>query len=393
MGLSPSDRSIIPRYTAALLGENQRSKAIRILERESRRDPLWVEGHAALARVRWAGGESERLADSFEHAIKAAPREVKLWRAYVEALLHENLFDKALAVIVRARAAAGSDFAFDAAEAIALTETGNLLKAEPVFARLAPLRDVQVIVAYLRFLLRAGRAEEAADIASKSAPNDPSRNIWPYAALAWRLIGDPRWKALEGDPRFIGVYDIADRLPPLELLAERLRALHRTDHHPLYQSVRGGTQTEGHLFHRVDPLLGQLRKAIVGAVESHVAQLPEPQAGHPLLIEKRGPIEFSGSWSVRLTGGGHHVHHVHPSGWLSSALYIVLPEDCERSGAEAGWLSLGQASDLVPNLEPIRTVKPKPGRLVLFPSTMWHGTRPFTAGERLTVAFDVKRPC
>jgi len=43
-------------------------------------------------------------------------------------------------------------------------------------------------------------------------------------------------------------------------------------------------------------------------------------------------------------------------------------------------------------LPPIRTIEPKPGRLVLFPSTMWHGTRPFDAGERLTVAFDVKRP-
>ncbi len=30
------------------------------------------------------------------------------------------------------------------------------------------------------------------------------------------------------------------------------------------------------------------------------------------------------------------------------------------------------------------------GHLVLFPSTMWHGTTLFVAGERLTVAFDVR---
>ncbi|HYD23379.1 MAG TPA: putative 2OG-Fe(II) oxygenase [Croceibacterium sp.] len=40
----------------------------------------------------------------------------------------------------------------------------------------------------------------------------------------------------------------------------------------------------------------------------------------------------------------------------------------------------------------MRTIEPRPGRLVLFPSAMWHGTRPFPAGERLTVAFDVARP-
>jgi hypothetical protein len=37
-------------------------------------------------------------------------------------------------------------------------------------------------------------------------------------------------------------------------------------------------------------------------------------------------------------------------------------------------------------------VEPKPGRLALFPSTMWHGTRKFPAGERMTVAFDVAMP-
>ena len=95
---------------------------------------------------------------------------------------------------------------------------------------------------------------------------------------------------------------------------------------------------------------------------------------------------------MRLTGGGRHIDHVHPAGWLSSALYIALPTEVERGGGEAGWLALGQAGDLVPDLPPIRVVEPKPGRLVLFPSTMWHGTRPFGAGERLTVAFDVRRP-
>ncbi|MFN5127999.1 MAG: putative 2OG-Fe(II) oxygenase [Sphingomonadaceae bacterium] len=40
-------------------------------------------------------------------------------------------------------------------------------------------------------------------------------------------------------------------------------------------------------------------------------------------------------------------------------------------------------------LPPIKTVEPKPSRLVLFPSTMWHGTNPIESGERLTVAFDI----
>jgi predicted 2-oxoglutarate/Fe(II)-dependent dioxygenase YbiX len=41
------------------------------------------------------------------------------------------------------------------------------------------------------------------------------------------------------------------------------------------------------------------------------------------------------------------------------------------------------------DLPPLATFEPKPGRLVLFPSFLFHGTRPFTGGERLTVAFDL----
>ena len=58
----------------------------------------------------------------------------------------------------------------------------------------------------------------------------------------------------------------------------------------------------------------------------------------------------------------------------------------------SGWLTLGESRDILPGLEPVRLVEPKQGRLVLFPSTMWHGTRPFSAGERMTVAFDIARP-
>jgi tetratricopeptide (TPR) repeat protein len=390
--LAPSDRSILLPQSAALVAEGQSDAAVARLTRELRHDPKWIEGHVALSRLRWSRGERDDFLDSFEKALAADPRDAGLWRALLESLLHDGLYDRALDAARRGRVAAGPLPVFDAAEAISQNELGQLAEAAEAFQRLAPLRDVKLIAAYLRLLLRMGRPGEAAAIAERSAPLDPSHEIWPYAALAWRLVGDPRWEWLEGDPSFIGVYDIADRLPPLDVLAERLRALHRAAQHPLGQSMRGGTQTDGHLFTRIEPEIRALRRAVVEAVEQHVAALPPPRDGHPLLVPRRSPIRFAGSWSVRLTGGGRHVEHVHPAGWLSSALYISLPGEAELGAPDAGWLTLGEASGLGLDLPPIRAVEPKPGRLVLFPSTMWHGTRPFAAGERLTVAFDVARP-
>ena len=93
---------------------------------------------------------------------------------------------------------------------------------------------------------------------------------------------------------------------------------------------------------------------------------------------------------MRLSGGGdYHIAHIHPQGVLSSALYLIVPEDA--SGEERqGWLEIGRpARDLRTDLAPLATIRPEPGYLALFPSTLYHGTTSFGTGERMTVAFDV----
>lgn len=80
---------------------------------------------------------------------------------------------------------------------------------------------------------------------------------------------------------------------------------------------------------------------------------------------------------------------------MSSALYVELPDTLGNSADSAdsaeGWLELGKPpNDLGLDLEPLALIEPKVGRLVLFPSILWHGTRPFPEGERLTIAFDIK---
>ena len=389
--LDPADRSLWLRLVAAWVEQGQADAVTAVLEEELTADPSWVEGHKSLAKLRWEAGDREGFTRSFERAVRTTPRNAALWLAFVQALAHDKLHERALAVIMRAKAALGPLPEFEAAEAIARTELGQLDTAAPLFARAAHLGDLSTLVSYLRFLIRSGRPDEAAAVAESNL-TQAGTWMWPYLSICWRLIGDSRWEWLEGDPSLVGVYDMADSLPPLDKLAEQLRALHWATIEPVDQSLRGGTQTQGELLSRIEPEIRQLRLAIIAAVERHVAQLPPPRPGHPTLIEQRSPILFSGSWSVRLTGGGRHVDHVHPAGWISSALYIALPGEADRGRDEAGWLALGQASELVPELPPIRVIEPKPGRLVLFPSTMWHGTRPFDAGERLTVAFDVKRP-
>jgi hypothetical protein len=82
---------------------------------------------------------------------------------------------------------------------------------------------------------------------------------------------------------------------------------------------------------------------------------------------------------------------VHHEGWLSSACYIALPDAVAHSPGREGWLKFGEPGVATqPRLGPEHFVQPECGRLVLFPSYMWHGTVPFGGDTpRLSVAFDL----
>jgi uncharacterized protein (TIGR02466 family) len=92
---------------------------------------------------------------------------------------------------------------------------------------------------------------------------------------------------------------------------------------------------------------------------------------------------------VRLGPGGFHVNHVHPAGWISSACYIEVPAECGDTDRRAGWIKFGETRFAVPGATAERFIQPRPGRLVLFPSYMWHGTTPTSGSDaRMSIAFD-----
>ena len=102
---------------------------------------------------------------------------------------------------------------------------------------------------------------------------------------------------------------------------------------------------------------------------------------------RRG-FRFAGSWSSRLGDAGFHVNHVHPEGWISSCYYVGVPHVVKNEKEKQGWIKFGEPS-FDTGLSPRRVLQPVPGRLVLFPSYMWHGTIPFhDASPRMTIAFD-----
>ncbi len=169
-------------------------------------------------------------------------------------------------------------------------ETGQIEIAERLLAPFETSDDPPPVqIRRVRHFIRAGRLEKASEIIEAWLHRPEAYMFYPYASIVWRVLDPERWEWLEGDQSFVGIYDIADRLPPLDELATTLRGLHKLSGHPLEQSLRGGSQTDGDIFMRIDPVLVRLRDAVQAAVADHVAQLPPPDSAHPLLSQKRGP--------------------------------------------------------------------------------------------------------
>jgi tetratricopeptide (TPR) repeat protein len=385
LAVKPDDTELQLGLAEALEAEGS-SGAVDCLAAAVERQAGWTEGQSALARMRWEAGEGKAFARSFETALAARPRDRDLWVAYAAALAGADLHIEAADVAARGRAAVGEDDRLVFLEAVHASEAGDVGRGSTMFAMVSPEvpgRDAQ----YIRHLLRLGEYQQAADVADRLRAAEPGDvGAWALTGLIWRLLEDPRRVWLHEQAGLVATRDLPLSAAEIEAVAQRLRGLHRTRAHPIGQSLRGGTQTRGRLFQRSDPEIICLRRAIERAVADYWSALPPADPAHPLLRHRAAKLRFEGSWSVRLTDGGFHVAHVHPNGLLSSACYLAVPD----VPGQEGWLQIGAApGSLDLPLSAMRLVEPRPGRLALFPSTLYHGTLPFGAGERLTAAFDL----
>lgn len=388
--MNRNDGSVLIGWAAALYAEKEGEKACDLLANILISNPLWLEGHEALAKIRGQLGQDPTT--YINRALKSWHHEAMLHKLRISLMLQSRKIDAIEPLIDEAKSTKLDERWLTMISAHTASELGNFTFAERQFARLLPSPQLSEVILWARHTLRMGRPDKAAELLQPYVGTTQDRSIWPYLALSWRMTDNEKYTWLEGEQSLVGVYDLKFSKNEISNLANVLRSLHLATAPPLDQSVRHGTQTDGNLLLRDNQLIQKLRTQILQASERHVANLIAPQKNHPTLIKRRHPLRISGAWSARFTDKGFHADHVHPLGWLSSAFYVSVPNAVADDTSKKGWLVLGESKDLVPHLSAFREIQPKPGRLVLFPSIMWHGTRPFSQGERMTVAFDIAIP-
>jgi tetratricopeptide (TPR) repeat protein len=400
----PSWRAKVARSLGLSLDlQGKAEEALKAWQRAIALDPTDAEAHRELNALLYRLGRTQEFLVSYDRAAQSLPPSRTAERGALLLqkagfLIDAERFEEARDCFAQLAKVAPQSAGPQNGLAAAYAGLGQLDASVAAYEKslaLAP-DEAATKIRLACVLLQAGEARRALSLTEEAVPRLPlDQAALAVHELALRANSDPRAERLADYERHVQIFDLE---PPqgFSSMAEfnaalnaHLDRLHTDLREHVDQTLRHGTQTAPSLLEGRNALLGALRQRIEEAVGVYIARMPRDDVDHPLNGRRRAGFSFAGSWSSRLHDCGFHANHVHPQGWISSCYYVAVPDIVLDAAARQGWIKFGEPSFKTAMQTVRRAVQPVPGRLVLFPSYMWHGTIPFHAtAARTTIAFD-----
>lgn len=218
-----------------------------------------------------------------------------------------------------------------------------------------------------------------ATLATHYAVNFDTQNQYQFCPEPLDFVYHTSIKALS-DPNNSLLSSLLNDIETAEI-AERVQGM-----------LHYGKQSAGNLFKRPESSFQSLGKLVLAAF----AEYKENFRGANCELIEAFPdnLDFTSSWYVKMSKGGHLSPHIHEIGWISGAVYLAMPETNGLEGA----FEFGTHGDDYPIQDgktiesfPKSHVLPQVGDIVLFPSSLFHRTVPFSSDStRICIAFDLK---
>ena len=156
---------------------------------------------------------------------------------------------------------------------------------------------------------------------------------------------------------------------------------------PSARVTRGGFQSLDNLFeHNDNQEINELKNVIYKKIEFY----KEKFLSCSDLFIRKWPNEASiRAWYVKLQNQGYQKAHIHPSAWLSGVFYLKIPNSLQNN---EGSIMLELYGYDYPKDEKLdfKIHSPKNFDIILFPSSLFHRTIPFSSNEgRYVIPFDL----
>jgi tetratricopeptide (TPR) repeat protein len=380
----------------AYLELNRCIQAQEIFESGLKKYPYSSQLNSAYANLLWQVDHKDFL--SHYASLSLELMDINLVCDYIYKLIKANLIENAATKIAYFQRKFGDSESFCLLKYSYLHEIKDYKTAH----QLLKARSSQKKLSFFeldwlgRTLLMLGEFKEAAKVYKELTEQQPlNQGYWCLYSSALREIDDNAYQYLCNYDELIFEIDIE---PPshyqsIELfnadLLSAIESVHVTKKEPLDQTVIGGTQTLSRIFEQGEPVFKEVEALFKHAFKTSICNI-NSEKSHPTNSIVSNDLSFSGAWSIWIKSNGFHKNHYHSQGWYSGVYYVTAPHEDELLN-NAGNLKIGEPDLAIPSKHnPELYIKPKAGRLVLFPSFMWHGTVPFTSNDpRVSIAFDV----
>jgi len=152
------------------------------------------------------------------------------------------------------------------------------------------------------------------------------------------------------------------------------------------RTTKKGFQSKGNLFNLQALSILNLKKIILETINEYKIKYKTKPDG----FITQWPNKFSllGAYN-RLLKHGYQQPHIHPAGWLSGCFYLKMPKPLKKSEGAINFSLHGYDYPIVNSDIPSYQYSPVEGDLILFPSSLFHKTIPFSSNdERHVIAFD-----
>lgn len=384
----------------AFYDDGQIDLALQHYEKAISHKPYYLDAHDVLNKVLWEHRKRDQFLESFNTASVAMPDflELRLRQAHYRIVAGE---------LKQAESGLEDCLATFGPEARTLSELATVKEQlDPSFDVLSLYKqawdlnphNTSAIKHYSQALIGKANYSHALEVLKARKPEDRfDQECLALEAVCNNHLNRTDAERLNDYEGLVQVFDLpapsghASLQAFNQLLLESLRPLHRSGVTPIEPTLVRGTQTQGNLFQTDSAAIKSLEESLRTLVSTYIGHVKKVSPGE-LRDRITERFDFTGAKSVHLSNGGFQKDRVQADGWFSAIYYVEVPEELDAVAKE-GWLKFGDIAFDPGNQGPQHSIEPKPGRLAVFPSYMYHGTVPIAAGKSLTTIAVEVVPC
>ena len=403
--MQPGNADAYNALGAVLQIKGELDAALESYEHVLKINPDYFEAYNNMGSAYQAKGELEAAIECFENALERNPEYANAYNNMGHARFAQGNFQAAIQCYERA-----VELLPDSAEpynnlANAYRETGNFDEAlkyfqileEPRFAKAfevspsKPLYWLNAKSQVLECLFSLGRYEELERSLNRLGESgDLNRRVAAVGSyVAHQLEIENPLPFCKNPLDFIYQGNLADHVDDMESLVAGL--IEEGDQEsqvwePIHGVTKSGYATANTIFHA-----GRYARALEGILRKEVESYRSRYESSDCAYIDQWPSEYDlKGWFVRLVKNGFQRSHIHPAGWLSGVVYL---KTLESSETDEGGIEFGLHGLELPVLDdsyPRRVHRPRRGEILLFPSSLFHRTLPFSQDtDRCVIAFDL----